>query len=450
MSEPVHLFIASTTGLVSIPALVHRNGESLASFVSIAGGSKLSAITPDYRHFVDKSVSPLAGYFGHDSYHMVLGTELHQGQSWQLGAALAHILAASNTLGNGKVAPGDKVIIASGEIDAVNADVRLVSHLAQKCLQAQKTIIQWQQQHCRVSFFVPEENYRQPLPDIPFALTPISNIANAEQWLLEQGHITQSGLGPVKKAPMAISSGLFKAANNAASQTTHQLVNTFGTLISRAKPSNPAQAGDNSLTSMFAAFFKGSKDKQRKLAIVCLIVGLIAVLWTLKVGVFHANKTQQVRLSYEQKVLDRCDAASNTRLSQQQAPQSLIRFRPLKLSTLCALQVSFEYLEVLPSDVWLVADSYALLPLATTNISDNADDSSIMHFKIPLPQWQETSREYFLLVFKQAADRSDRQSLEAYLQRLHQQQQPISLELLLEWQTKQGLEIDMVRHSLEL
>lgn len=450
MSEPVHLFIASTTGLVSIPALVHRNGQSLASFVSIAGGSKLSAITPDYRHFVDKSVSPLAGYFVHDSYHMVLGNEIHQGQSWQFAAALAHILAANNMLGNGKVAPGDKVIIASGEIDAVNADVRLVSHLAQKCLQAQKTIIQWQQQHCEVSFFVPEENYRQPLPDIPFSLIPTSNIAHAEQWLLEHGLITQSGLGPVKKAPMAISSELFKAANNAASQTTHQLVNSFGTLMSRAKPANTAQGKNNSVTSVFAALFKSSKDKKRKLATVGLISVLIVALWILGVGVFHASKTQQIRLSYEQKVLDTCDGNSNTRLSQQQAPQSLISFRPLKLSTLCALQVSFEYLEALPSNVWLVADSYALLPLETISISDNADDLSIIHFKIPLPQWQETSREYFLLVFKQAADQSDKQSLEAYLQRLHQQQKPISLELLLEWQAKQGLEIDIVRHSLQV
>jgi hypothetical protein len=424
MSEPVHVFIASTTGLVSIDAIAHRNGQSLASFVTIAGGSKVSAITPSYRHFVDKNTSPLAAYFQHDSYHMVIASDIHQGESWQFACGLAHLLYANNALGDGQVKPGDRVIIASGEVDASNANIRLVSHLAQKCLQAQKQIMTWQEQRCRIDFLVPEENYRQPLPDVAFELTPISNIADAERLLLEQGLIA---------APMV------------AEQNTHLPSNKLNLGLISNKLANTDLFNKRLFLDVIkSASLDLSKYKKYLKALLSSAL-LLIVIWLAVNWIINANKSAEIVLSYQQKTLGSCESSTANTLLLSKQDASVISFNAVKLATVCDISIAFKHLEQAPSKVWLVADSYTLIALSATE----AEDENVREYSVPIPQWQEESREYFLIAFSSKVDESDKQSLRDYLKSLHQQETSVSLESLIMWTNKQNIAARIIRHHLE-
>lgn len=428
MVEKVHIFIATTQGLVAIRGIQHRQGASLASFVTIAGSSKVAAITTRYRQFVNKNTSPLPGYFEHDSYHMVIERDIHQGESWQLACALAHLLYKHNKLGRGDVSPGDRVIIATGEVDAVSANVSLISHLAQKCLHAQKQIGEWQSQHCRLSFLVPEDNYRQPLPDIGFILTPVARVSAAESILVAQGLIPQSVTIEAK--------GYYR--DSKAAQGSRFVKATFISLLQRfptvSRP--PDKPIVNTLSN------KAQLNSRSTIRIVLLMVALLTV-WA-GVEIFKAaTQTPSIVYQYDIQTFDTCD--DQQQIQSNFAYSDITQLESLYLRQLCGMQIGFEHVESPPKTIWLIADSYARVSLR--QISSRDDDLSL--WDIPLPTWQEESRSYVLMLFDTVLDASDEQSLEDYLSTLHSQEQPIELEALSLWSSKQDLPAQFISQTLK-
>jgi hypothetical protein len=415
MTEPVHVFIATTAGLVSIRAIQHRSGQSLASFVTIAGTSKVASITPRYRNFVDKNTSPLPRLFKQDSYHMVIDSDIHQGESWQLACAIAHLLYVDGKLGSGEIASGDAVIIATGEVDAANAKVSLVTHLAQKCLNAQKQISRWQQHHCSITFFVPEQNYRQPLPDIPFYLTPVSNIDELQRMLVDKGVITESTTLQWQHT-----------ANRQRGQNRLSKV--------PAKIINWHQHSSLRLPRVSGKWLKG-------LAGVALLSG---ILWGSVAVISDLTKQPSVIMQYQTKIFEQCQPGPDNTLALTRDDAPIIKFEPLPLQQLCRLDVVFKDLEYSPKTLWLVADSYAVVPLTLST----ADESNNL-WTIPLPSWQEESRRYTLMIFDVPLDASDAQSLRDYLSNLYRQQQPVNLDVLSQWTNYQNLSARFISHSLE-
>ncbi|WP_371195183.1 hypothetical protein [Glaciecola sp. SC05] len=433
MSDAVHVFVATTAGLVAIRGIQHRNGGSLASFVTIAGGSRVAGMTPQYRQFVNRDTSPLPGYFEHDSYHMVIDRDIDQGESWQLACAIAHLLYANSKLGSGQVEAGDTVIIATGEVETGSANVRLISHLAQKCMSAQKHILRWQAKHCQLSFIVPEENYKQPLPDIPFALSPVSSISEVEERLVQQGLIGQN----------VIIDAVVQNNNTAMMQGALMLkgaLQQFGQRIPNiSRLPKPALRA--------APFYHWVKNRNVMGGAIGLIA-LFIVMWFAFSLVNSWLQSPAIVYDYEVKTFDSCNARET---QQRLLPDaSVSKLEPLALTEVCSMQVSFEYFEVPPQTLWLVSDSYARMTLPLKD--DSQEDYRT--WPIPIPSWQEESREYILMVFENTPDASDEDSLDAFLLQLYSKQdpdnpQPLNLGSLQEWASKQSLSVRFISQKLE-
>jgi len=407
MLEKVHVFIATTNGLVPISHIKSRVGQTSVSLVTLAGTSKLASIISRYRDFVSQASSPLPGYFSESAYHMVLGADIHQGESWQFGVALAHLLAQHDRLGDGNVVSGDQIIIATGEIDAVTTELKLISHLAQKCLRAQRQILQWQNMHCRVDFMVPADNYRQPLPDIQWALTPIASIAELEQQLIAKGLIPH--INTIVQLP---------TRRRSTASYLHKL--------------HPMRLCSSTLNWWQKLSSKDAKINV-KLAIGAVLVSLVVVFIT---NGLIPYEEPQITLAYEVKTLGQCAETEPVTLQYSALP--VAQLPELKLRELCKLSVS------LPSSVesvWLIADSYALLSLS-------ASEQDVNLWSIPLPTWQQATRQYTLMTFAEVPDESDKQSMLAYLLELHKREEAVSLQALVNWSSQQAISAQFVQHQL--
>lgn len=461
MSDAVHVFIATTEGLVAIRGIQHRETSSLASFVTIAGGSRVAAITPDYRNFVTRDTSPLPEYFAYDSYHMVIDKDIHQGQSWQLAGAIAHLLYRHDKLGNGRVEPGDQLIIASGEIDATNAKVSMITHLAQKCLSAQKQIARLQSEHCRISFLIPDENYKQPLPDIGFVLTPLASMNELEQGFVEQGLISQTmGLGArnalspntMISMPKRLQSIFYKMLQKKNDKTAAMLV-----AQGQRSSVHFKQQGVSGLR-----FFKFGV-----FGIAGIFLGLMAVIWLISSAVIAWLNDPLIIYTYELKTFDSCELteAFEQRFNALATTEnSVIELTSIKLEQLCTMHISFEYFEAQPQTLWLLTDSFVRLDLKQTISAETGEAV----WPIPIPNWQQETRAYTLMIFESQMDASDAQSLDAHLQQTYQQQhanikvldhdnqalntgevkRPLSIDTLQQWTDKQQVSARLVLQIL--
>lgn len=400
----------------------------MASFVTVAGGSKVAAITPRYRQFVNLDTSPLPGYFQQDSYHMVVDTDIHQGESWQLACAIAHLLYNNNRLGNGDVHAGDTVIVASGEVETGSAQVKMVSHLAQKCLHAQKQIAHWQQLHCRLSFFVPEGNYKQPLPDVTFHLSPISSMDEVESALVAQGLLPSNVL---------VEAGHFFGDAKSIKQPFN-----LKHSLQRFSKALPKIANAPGLASPVASHVNNKRLLNRIIIALTLLITLIALWWSIQ-WVREWMQTPAILHKYQVKTFDTCDNRQPFVLAYPYA--KVTKLGALKLDELCAMTITFMHFERPPKTLWLIADSYARLRLN----QQPADSDDELVWEIPLPSWQETSREYTLMAFETPLDASDEQSMDAYLLQLYQQKQDVNAELLTAWTDKQGLRAVFILHTLK-
>jgi hypothetical protein len=152
--------------------------------------------------------------------------------------------------------------------------------------------------------------------------------------------------------------------------------------------------------------------------------------------VFIPSEKPQITLAYEVKTLGQCAGAQPVVLQFPSAP--VAQLPELKLNDLCDLRLS------LPSSVesvWLIADSYALLPLT-------ASEQNQYVWSIPLPTWQQATRQYTLMTFTEAPDESDKQSMLAYLLELHKREEAVSLQSLVNWSNQQAVNTQFVQHQL--
>jgi hypothetical protein len=337
---------------------------------------------------------------------MVLGGDIHQGESWQFAVAIAHLLEQHERLGDGNVHSGDQVIIATGEIDALSTEVKLINHLAQKCLRAQRQILQWQQMHCRIAFMVPADNYRQPLPDIQWALTPIESVSELEQYLIAKGLVPSAATLTQKPANRGLSGPSFNIQPIRQKLTNSM---TFALKYSSKLVSN------------------NTKLVGAGVALSAFIVILFLIL---------PLEKPLITLAYEVKTLGQCADAEPVVF---EFPDAAVAQLPeLKLNELCELNLS---LPKSVDSVWLIADSYALLPLT-------ASEQDPRQWGIPLPTWQQASRQYTLMTFSDAPDESDKQSMLAYLLKLHKQGEDMNLQSLVDWSNQQSINAQFVQHKL--
>lgn len=184
---PAQVYIATTKSLVQVQTITALNDAQLSSVVTINKSVQTAGISMHYQAFVEKQLGIIQSTFGGNSYRMNVSSQIDIGNSWQLGAYIAHCLHASNTLVE---SDAQYVFIASGEINTLDKSVMMVSELTQKCLVAHSAIKQWQSEGKHIYFLVPSDNFRQPLPDVSVNLTPVASLAQLHTLLYSLGLIT--------------------------------------------------------------------------------------------------------------------------------------------------------------------------------------------------------------------------------------------------------------------
>jgi hypothetical protein len=154
----IHIFIATTQGLVAIQNITPIDDEDISSVVSVNGTSTTANISSSYHNFVKKGVGIIQQMFGACSYRVDISARIDQGNSWQVAMYLAHLAQSKGLLGNGEVTQGDGVICATGEVNTSNLQVLAVSDVAVKLKLAQPQLEEWSALGAEVQFLLPQAN----------------------------------------------------------------------------------------------------------------------------------------------------------------------------------------------------------------------------------------------------------------------------------------------------
>ena len=154
----IHMFIATTQGLVAIQNITPIDDEDISSVVSVNGTSTTANISGSYHNFVKKGVGIIHQMFGACSYRVDISARIDQGNSWQVAMYLAHLAQSKGLLGNGEVNDGDTVICATGEVNTTNHQILAVAEVALKFKLAQPQLDQWALLGAKVHFLLPQAN----------------------------------------------------------------------------------------------------------------------------------------------------------------------------------------------------------------------------------------------------------------------------------------------------
>jgi len=179
----LHVFVATTQGLVAIQNITPIDDEDISSIVSINGTSTTANISSAYHSFVKKGAGIIEQDFGACSYRINTSQRIDNGNSWQLGFYLAHAAHQQGLLGNGDVELGDQVICATGEINTTSREVHRVEEVSLKQRLAVEKINQWLKMKIKTSFLVPEQNAKDIHKDFTISTELISNLAQAVSFL---------------------------------------------------------------------------------------------------------------------------------------------------------------------------------------------------------------------------------------------------------------------------
>ncbi len=179
----LHIFVATTQGLVAIQNITAIDDADISSIVSINGTSTTANISSAYHNFVRKGAGIIQQDFGACSYRINISQRIDQGNSWQLAFYLAHAANNENMLGDGQVNVGDQVICATGEINTSSRDIQAISKIILKQQLAAKQIKQWHKQNINVAFLVPYANAQTLDKKLPLNIKLVRNLTHALSYL---------------------------------------------------------------------------------------------------------------------------------------------------------------------------------------------------------------------------------------------------------------------------
>ena len=129
--NPFKVFIPTTRGAVRVLSITGEAPE-IRSVICIAGSFEALPISGSYDQFVRRPTGVIEKLLGKGSYRTDLDGPVTQGDSWQFGILLAHMLEKSGRLVDSRGASqGNGVIWASGEVSPA-LDIRPVDYMRQK------------------------------------------------------------------------------------------------------------------------------------------------------------------------------------------------------------------------------------------------------------------------------------------------------------------------------
>jgi hypothetical protein len=179
----IHVFVATTQGLVAIQNISAIDDTDISSIVSINGTSTTANISSAYHNFVKKGAGIIQQDFGACSYRINISKRIDTGNSWQLAFYLAHAAKNENMLGDGQVKSGDQVICATGEINTSSREIQAIGEISRKQQLAAKQIKQWHKRNISVSFLVPYANVKILDKQLPLNIKLVRNLTHALTYL---------------------------------------------------------------------------------------------------------------------------------------------------------------------------------------------------------------------------------------------------------------------------
>ena len=465
MSLNVHVFIATSKGLVAIQSITDLQDSALQSVITISGSTDLATISPSYHRFVQKSTGLIQSEFGVASFRANISRNIDVGSSWQLPFYLAHFIQAHATLnstqsaqlqhetvhlGHGSPSPGDVVLIATGQINTSSGQIEAVSHVPEKCITASAQIKLWMKKGILVEFFVPAggaktSDWQQ-------------KIIVEEAAVFEHVQVVQHALLPeVDCAIYSVIDTLqlkehvaLLLPSNTAQNSTSLLLNTEATLadpavsLKRASDERtktneiaPGLSSTVTLRTLFATKLSVVELRAVSIAITSIIIAAGIVI-AATYAILNMNSVySQTRFVTTTKSGLHCDANAVEQLTNV-AQQYVSRILPARLSHICSMTLITA--QKIPQ-VWLVADSKTLIELSAITIDNE------LHWTVPLPQQQQVDREYILIVTERSLDLADLSAFKSYLSQLERAQKP-SVEILAMFFSQIAVNPQYISHKL--
>ena len=129
--NPFKVFIPTTRSAVRVLSIT-KEAPEIRSVICVAGSFEALPVSGSYDQFVRRPTGVIEKLLGEGSYRTDLDGPVTQGDSWQFGILLAHMLEKSGGLIQSRDAPtANGVIWASGEVSPA-LDIMPVDHMRQK------------------------------------------------------------------------------------------------------------------------------------------------------------------------------------------------------------------------------------------------------------------------------------------------------------------------------
>lgn len=133
--NPIKVFIPTTRGAIRVLSIT-REAPDIRSVLCIEGSFEALPVSSSYDQFVRRPTGVIEKLLGEGSYRTDLDGPVTQGDSWQLGILLAHILDAADVFLDTRHTPGaGRILWASGEVSPA-LDIRPVDHMRQKLVES--------------------------------------------------------------------------------------------------------------------------------------------------------------------------------------------------------------------------------------------------------------------------------------------------------------------------
>lgn len=351
----IHVYIATTQGLVTIQNITPIDDPDISSVVSINGTSTTANISGSYHNFVKKGVGIIQQMFGACSYRADISARIDQGNSWQLAMYLGHLAHSKGLLGNGEVKPGDSVVCATGEVNTSNHTVLAVNAVSVKLKLAEAQLQQWRALGASVAFLIPQAN-QDEVSESPNCIF-VEHLEQAAACISDN---TQDQAKPASEQPVPV-----------------------------------------------------SRSRQK---LVFLSIGVMTFALIYSLYAFNFKRVDNTALVADEKNIEQKDIAKSTSLvatlKQSQtckhtSSQSLklttqMAFAELDLSSLCdlALHTTPKVKQVL----LIAKDAYTVLPLTQDQLG----------WQIPLPKNRLSNRPYFLVTLASPLSQARIEQLRQY------------------------------------
>ena len=384
MPVKVHIYVATTRGLVALQNMTLLEEQGARSLVTIDGSARLAGISSAYDLFVNSPAGLIKQHFGGEAYRINVGNNIDQGESWQLGFYLAHLFHANKQLSQHEITEGEIALCVTGAVSTYNSSVKEISALDKKINAAKGQIMHWMNNGVMVQWIMPEANNVGDTLSLPCSGFGVSTLYDCANKLVSRGilrSIPDCVLDQEHEPSPQLEMSL---ADESKELRTHKLESAQ--ISERAK-------------NKFTPFSLRQKKLYVSAAFLCVII--VSAL-TLALSEQYLQKSHQsAKLILTQSQSGRCDQASyqNT-VELNNLP--VLMLPDLSLPTLC--EINFELDDKIKS-VWLISDSGALIRLAKLN----------QRWQFPLPERKSIDRRFTLVLSERFFDESDYQSLNVFI-----------------------------------